>query len=173
MGALTATMIATSGDEAFVMVAMIPRSYVLLTGVLLVIALGVGVFIDWCLRHCEGLILVPSHTYEIHGESCHCYRAGRIVDQWRECTLARASLATTIALFLGALLGGEVGPAEWNWIRVTLLLTSATTLFIVSTVPEHFLQEHLWEHVVKQHLPRMYSSRLTPWRCSWSPHWLA
>jgi len=155
MGALTATMIATSGDEAFVMLAMIPRSFAVLTGVLIAVALGVGVFLDWCLRHCR---LVPSstHAYQIHAEACPCYPQGQILQQWRECTLARASLAATIGLFLGALLIGEVGPAQWNWIRVTLLLASAISLFIVCTVPEHFLQEHLWEHVVKQHVPRIF-----------------
>jgi len=155
MGALAATMIATSGDEAFVMLAMIPRSFAVLTGVLIAVALGTGLFLDWCLRHCH---LVPSatHTYQIHAEACPCYPQGQIVQQWRECTLARATLAVTIALFLGALFTGDVGPAQWNWVRVTLLLTAASSLFIVCTVPEHFLQEHLWEHVVKQHMPRIF-----------------
>ncbi len=156
MGALTATMIATSGDEAFVMLAMIPRSFAVLTGVLIAVALGAGVFLDWCLRHCRRLISAPTHTYQVHGEACPCYPRGQILQQWRECTLARASLAATIGLFLGALLTGEVGPGQWNWIRVTLLLASAISLFIVCTVPEHFLQEHLWEHVVKQHVPRIF-----------------
>jgi hypothetical protein len=29
-------------------------------------------------------------------------------------------------------------------------------LFIVSTVPEHFIKEHLWGHVIKKHLPRIF-----------------
>jgi hypothetical protein len=29
-------------------------------------------------------------------------------------------------------------------------------MFIVSTVPEHFLQEHLWEHVARRHVHRVF-----------------
>ncbi len=29
-------------------------------------------------------------------------------------------------------------------------------LFVVVTVPEHFLKKHLWEHMVKKHLPRIF-----------------
>jgi hypothetical protein len=34
---------------------------------------------------------------------------------------------------------------------------SLTALFIVSTVPDHFLQEHLWEHVARKHVPRVFA----------------
>ena len=30
-------------------------------------------------------------------------------------------------------------------------------LFIVSTVPDHFLKEHLWGHVVVRHVPRLFA----------------
>jgi hypothetical protein len=33
---------------------------------------------------------------------------------------------------------------------------SLLALFIVSTVPEHFLEERLWEHIVKVHIPRVF-----------------
>jgi len=51
---------------------------------------------------------------------------------------------------------GELGPSRWNWIRVTLVIVSSTALFIVSTVPDHFLEEHLWKHVVRNHVPRVF-----------------
>ena len=46
MGAVVAAMIATSGDEAFVMFAMIPKQALLLTAVLFVLGLGGGVLTD-------------------------------------------------------------------------------------------------------------------------------
>ena len=49
-----------------------------------------------------------------------------------------------------------MGPPEWNWIRFTLFAVALLALFIVSTVPEHFLDEHLWHHVVLQHVPRIF-----------------
>ena len=34
---------------------------------------------------------------------------------------------------------------------------SGMALFIVSTVPDHFLKEHLWGHVVVRHVPRLFA----------------
>ena len=33
---------------------------------------------------------------------------------------------------------------------------SSIALFIVATVPDHFLEDHLWNHVVKAHLPKVF-----------------
>ena len=49
-----------------------------------------------------------------------------------------------------------MGPPVWNWIRITLVIITAVALFIVSTVPDHFLEEHLWNHVIKGHVPRVF-----------------
>lgn len=62
-----------------------------------------------------------------------------------------------LMLFIFGLLAGQLGPSAWNWIRITLLLTSAVGLFIVATVPDHFLEKHLWEHIAKQHVPRTFA----------------
>lgn len=35
-------------------------------------------------------------------------------------------------------------------------MSAAFALFVVLTVPDHFLEEHLWEHVIKQHLLRIF-----------------
>jgi hypothetical protein len=39
---------------------------------------------------------------------------------------------------------------------VTIFLLSWVALFIVSTVPDHFLEDHLWRHVAKVHIPRVF-----------------
>ena len=156
VGALIATMIATSGDEAFVMLAMVPRSFAVLTVVLIVVALIAGVFVDWYVRRSRRPRAAPPHEYVLHKEVCECYPRGHIIAQWRECTLARATLAATMGFFLVALLIGEIGPSVWNWVRISLLLTSVVGLFTVCTVPEHFLEEHLWQHVFKQHVPHIF-----------------
>ncbi len=156
MGAVIATMIATSGDEAFVMLATIPRTFAILTAVLIVVAIMAGLLVDWVLQHQRRGIPSRADVYELHGEECQCYPRGLILQQWRECSLARATLAAILGFFIVQLVRGAVGPAEWNWMRVTLLLTSAGGLFIIATVPEHFLESHLWEHVFKKHMPRVF-----------------
>jgi hypothetical protein len=39
--------------------------------------------------------------------------------------------------------------------RWTLLAVGGFGLFVVTTVPDHFLEEHLWRHTVLQHVPRV------------------
>jgi hypothetical protein len=65
-------------------------------------------------------------------------------------------LAGSLILFLFAVITGQIGPVHWNWIRLTLVAVSAVALFIVGTVPEHFLEEHLWKHVARGHVPRVF-----------------
>ena len=65
-------------------------------------------------------------------------------------------LLFSLILFVSALLSRQLGPHAWNWIKVTLLGGSLVALFITATVPEHFLEEHLWEHIVKVHIPRVF-----------------
>jgi hypothetical protein len=57
--------------------------------------------------------------------------------------------------FVGAVAAGVLGPGEWSWIRVTLLLVGLFGTFVVGTVPDHFLHEHLWRHVAVKHVPRI------------------
>ncbi|RLC48638.1 MAG: hypothetical protein DRI23_10230, partial [Candidatus Cloacimonadota bacterium] len=49
-----------------------------------------------------------------------------------------------------------IGPGSWNWVRITIVITSFVALFIVVTVPEHFLEEHLWQHIVVVHIPKIF-----------------
>ena len=46
LGALVAMMISSSGDEAFVIMAMIPKEGLVLFGILFAIAIAVGIFVD-------------------------------------------------------------------------------------------------------------------------------
>jgi hypothetical protein len=95
--------------------------------------------------------------FELHEEDvCHCFPWGHIKKQWVHCSVARGVLSVALVLFLFGILSGKLGPSTWNWIRITFLLVSGVALFIVSTVPEHFLEEHLWEHIAKIHVPRVF-----------------
>ena len=41
-------------------------------------------------------------------------------------------------------------------VAAMIATSGATALFIVSTAPDHFLDEHLWKHVVMKHVPRIF-----------------
>ncbi len=155
LGAVVATMVATSGDETFVMLALIPRQALMLMGFLFVVGVAAGAVVD-------GLggrrrTYVPAVCLELHAiERCECFPRGRILAQWRECSAPRGTLAIAVGMLLVSIATGQLGPAEWNWVRVSLLDVLALALFIIATVPEHFLEEHLWRHVALKHAPRIF-----------------
>lgn len=45
---------------------------------------------------------------------------------------------------------------EADWIRIILIALFVALLVIVIVAEEHFLEEHLWEHVLKVHLPKIF-----------------
>lgn len=157
IGALTAAMIATSGDEAFVMLAMAPGTALGLTVILFALGIAVGIAADFALAKHVTRRLSCEDDFSIHkAESCQCFDLPGIARQWRNCSAARGLLSGGLLLFMAAIAGGRIGPEEWNWIRVTLFSVSGLALFIAATVPDHFLDAHLWRHVVRGHAPRIF-----------------
>ena len=159
-GALVACMIATTGDETFVMLAMFPRKALLLSLGLAVVGLLAGVLTDRVIaKRPPGSPL--AHAFPLHEEdACRCLPLGSILYQLWHPSLARGALGVGIGFFVLALVAGQLGPESWNWLSWTLLLVAGFALIIVLTVPEHFLDEHLWRHVVLQHVPRIFA-----WTC--------
>ena len=157
IGAVVTAMIATSGDEAFVMFSMIPQTALYLSVILLLVGLVAGFLTDMTFGKQAGSLDACPQEFELHAEEeCHCFPIGRIMAQWRQCSLPRGVLTIVLVLFIFGLISGPIGPPAWNWIKITILLASGVALFIVSTVPDHFLEEHLWEHVAKKHIPRVF-----------------
>ncbi len=155
-GAVVACMIATSGDEAFVMLAMFPFKAVIIMLGLAVLGLVVGMATDLIVRS-RGES-VNQHELPLHEgkEDCRCFSKADVLPQLRHPTNQRVALIAGIVIFLSAIGVGVLGPQEWNWVRISLLIAGLFALFVVTTVPQHFLKEHLWNHVVRQHLPRIF-----------------
>ncbi len=156
-GALLTAMIATVGDEAFLMLALMPKQAVALTALLVVLGVAAGFVTDLILKNrnvaspmqCEGL--------QIHEPyQCDCYPSRNSLQQLKKCTLARGVLILAIVLIMILLLTNQFELREWGWAKVTVLVSLLAALFIVTTVPDHFLEEHLWEHIAKKHVPRIF-----------------
>jgi hypothetical protein len=157
MGAVVAAMIATSGDEAFVMFAMIPQQAIPVMGVLLVVGIGVGFVTD--IIYDKKTSSHPRHNdrLEIHtGNSGECFPDTRILEQWKACTAARGVLIMFLVFFLLLIMFGHIGLDDEYWMRITLIIVTGLALFIVNTVPDHFLEVHLWQHVVRNHVPTVF-----------------
>lgn len=162
-GALIAMMIASSGDEAFVMLAMMPEDAVWICLILLGIAIAVGILTD-LLYHPKHPTETCSEQYLVHSEDEHVHRNEKRHFGWK-----RILMFLGVALFLFALVTGKLehedGEAvsegginflseEWMyWMFGALGLI---VLGVLVWGNDHFVEEHLWHHIVLKHLPSVF-----------------
>ena len=250
-GALVAMMIASSGDEAFVMLAMIPEQALVIFAVLFVVAVVVGVIVDQFydrkhMAHCE------KHNHEECGMDDGC-ETGYMVHECaeghdhaehkehsskRHLSWKRISMLVGLALFIAALATGNLGHEHHHgeadlhgsemlqhdghqheghhnneghtherheghmheghgheghvheghvheehvheehvhgheghdaegafhidllsedWMNVLFAGLSVIMLFVLLFASDHFVDEHLWNHIVKKHLPVIFA----------------
>jgi hypothetical protein len=164
-GALVGGMIATSGDEAFVMLARFPGTALCLFGLLfaagiLFARIGdklIGIFkivpCEVCREaHCEHC-LSEADTTQKRKEAIRLKDLSR---GFRPLTFARFLLLLMIGSCLMVIAAGIVGPEEWNWKRITFLSLLAASLYITLVGSEHYLEDHIWGHIIKRHLFRVF-----------------
>lgn len=232
-GALVAMMIASSGDEAFVMLAMVPQEALVLFVVLFVIAVVVGVVTDFVherahRRHCDK----HDHSecgdepdcvegYVVHECGCdsHGSEGGHEHGGKRHYGWKRMVMFVGLAVFIAALGTGHLGHdhgahghsshAEHSvasghgkqeirgnvslspeatecheghmhceeghchsehdegsftidllsedWMNVLFAGLSVIVLFVLLFASDHFVEEHLWNHIVRKHLPTIFA----------------
>lgn len=156
-GALTGAMIATSGDEAFVMLVKFPGTALLLFGMLFILGIPSAWVADRIVKAtgyvpCESCALQEYHPdMEVHQFS---WRG--LTDNLRKISPARFLLLLLFGVFLVAILSGIAGPESWNWERVTLLVLIMLALFILVAVSPHYLNEHILSHIIRRHLWRVF-----------------
>jgi hypothetical protein len=138
------------------MFALFPRQTLVLTLILFVIGVVGGWLTDrfrpWFkLRSTVACPLSAVH----HHEACLAFNLAQIKRDLTHLSLARGTLGLLLAGALFAVASGIVGPPDWNWKRVTFVTLISSALFIVVTVPGHYLYEHIWQHIAKRHLWRV------------------
>jgi hypothetical protein len=156
-GAIAGAMIATSGDEAFVMLAMFPGKALLLFGILFVLGIISAFIIDKILpvlriNPCEECRLSEPHLQD----ECRCLNFKEAIEHIKEMSLSRFLLLVFLIGALYCFITGVLGPGVWNWKRVTFVAILSLANFIVLTVPDHYLEEHIWRHIAKKHLWRIF-----------------
>ncbi len=156
--ALITAMIATSGDEAFIMFAMIPGQAVIVMLVLFVFALIAGILLYLFPLGKRKMKLTVNHMQlHEHEKDCQVFIPGQVISQIRHISFERAVLISGGIIFMVLLLGGDFGPETWDWKRITFLIVTIFELFIALTVPDHFLVKHLWGHVIRKHFLRVFA----------------
>ncbi|MBN1985954.1 MAG: arsenic efflux protein [Prolixibacteraceae bacterium] len=154
LAGLVTVMIATSGDEAFVMFALFPGKAFLLQFILLGIAILAGFLVHLFARNKE---VAGAHGFVVHQhEKCKCFEKTEIIPQLKRISFERTVLVLSSAIFVVLLLAGVIGPNSWNWKRIIFLAGGFFLLFVFVTSPEHFLKDHLYNHIIKKHLLRIF-----------------
>lgn len=155
-GAMVGGMIATSGDEAYVMLALFPGKAILLFGLLFVF----GIIFAWIADGIASVVgIAPCEEcrlQEVHfDEECHCFEPA-VLRGFPHISPPRFSLLLLLVFFLIVFGIGLLGPKAWNWQRISLFSLLIATIGIITTVPDHYLKEHIWSHIIKEHLWRVF-----------------
>ncbi len=156
-GAIVTAMIATSGDEAFVMLAMFPQKALLLSVVIFGISIIAGYAADRIPHSDKFMSRFSERNFPLHNEEqCRCFQKDRFLSNILKPSYYRVALSILILSLIVAIATGVVAGKAEIWLKIILLLSILFSLFIVISVPEHFLKEHLWDHIVKIHIPRIF-----------------
>ena len=213
-GALVAMMIASSGDESFIMLAMIPDKALILFAVLFVLAILVGIIVDKVYdrkhaQHChkhehdECGVETDCEGFELHEHGCEheCRHEitsetkGR-VEKSRHYGWKRICMFIGLTIFIAALATGQLGhdhsahaghvhseqccehnhTAECSehaheavhshgsfnllsedWMNVLFAGLSVIILLVLLFASDHFVNEHLWKHIIRKHLPTIFA----------------
>ena len=164
-GALVAMMIASSGDEAFVMLAMIPKEALLLMVILFVVAILAGLLVDRFSKphphHHEGC----EEGYQIHeeDEERNEHPEKSSFRNMKHASAERIALLLGVILFIVALAFGmfeheheeaihtQLNIFDEYWMNLIFAVISLFVVWFIATADEHVIKEHLWEHFIRKH----------------------
>lgn len=154
LSGLVAVMIATSGDEAFVMFALFPGKAIIIHLVLFLIAVVTGYIIHLFERQKS---LPLSHGFEVHQEEiCNCFDKNMVFEHLKSISFERSVFIIFTLMFAFLLVFGIIGPEKWDWKKIIFITATTFLLFVFVTVPNHFLKEHLYNHILRNHLLRIF-----------------
>ncbi|MDY7034914.1 MAG: putative manganese transporter [Thermodesulfobacteriota bacterium] len=164
-GAIVGGMIATSGDEAFVMLTQFPGTALALFGLLFVF----GILFAWV---SDGIIPLTRFTpcescldarcdvclpdIENQEKFSDIFQPANFAENFHSISFTRFLLIMMTVSFMVLIAMGNLGPSTWDWKRVTFICLSLCTLCIIIICSEHYLESHIWDHIIKKHLFRVF-----------------
>lgn len=175
LGALVAALISASGDEAFFMFALIPQTAIKLNILLFVIALLAGIITEYVFKNKQQSKTVQHFAVHHHESSIAQISLKSIINQLKQITFHRALLIIGLLLFIFSLVSGHLDDSHAHhtegahsisdhieqtlsleWVNIIFIIVSFVALMIVIAVDNHFLVAHLWQHVIKTHLLKLF-----------------
>lgn len=158
-GAIVGGMIATSGDEAFVMLTQFPREALILFGLLFVLGIGGA----WIADKIAVLFnIVPCKEcglQKIHDIDKKHYFQPSILKKFHRLSPIRYVLIAFFIFIILLNLSGYWGPQSWSFDdpeRIILISLSVIAVVVNATVSEHYLKDHIWDHIVKKHVWKIF-----------------
>jgi hypothetical protein len=164
-GAIVGGMIATSGDEAFVMLAQFPSTALVLFGLLFVS----GIVFAWISDKAVKILRITPCESCLDAQCEHCesgmdnhepmgniFRPVNILENFRSFSFTRFLLLMLIVAFMLLVFTGIIGPSIWDWKRSTFMALSLGSLYIAVIASEHYMHYHIWDHIIKKHLFRVF-----------------
>jgi len=158
-GAIVGGMIATSGDEAFVMLVQFPGTALVLFGLLFVL----GIIFAWISDKAVKILgITPCKScLEIQCEYCepgmdnheligNIFCPVNLLENFRSLSFTRFLLLMLIVSFMLLVFTGILGPSTWDWKRFTFIALSLGSLYIAVVVSEHYMHYHIWDHIIKK-----------------------
>ncbi len=159
-GALLAACIASFGDEAFFMLSLMPGKAALTGGILFVTAIAAG----WVYNRIRPFQSTSDiHQMEhlvLHEDACghdHPHK-----EHGKRLWIYRLLLMFLLILFILGLCLGVIGEHEegesggLSGENLVFVLIAASVLLMTCFTDTHFIKEHLWEHILKKHLLKIF-----------------
>jgi len=158
LGALIGCMVATCGDEAFIMLAKIPEKAFLVMFLLFFL----GIISAWIADKFFTFSSFASFAQCCPEKSFHVefaepvFNFNQLKKNFKQLSFHRFLLLILLCFTFFLFSAGRIGPKEWNWIRTTFIFLLLTSLFIAIFASEHYLEIHIWQHLIKGHLWRVF-----------------
>ncbi len=173
-GALVAMLIATSGDEAFVMLTLFPAQALWISLLILAIGIVVGVLIDYVGPRLglKSYQLKTCHEMHLHEEDARPAQDEEPHPKKRTLSWRRSVLFLGIGLYILALATGmlehehegieEPSHGGFNllsedWMNMLFAVVSLVMLGVAALGSDHFVEEHLWHHIIARHVPKIFA----------------
>jgi hypothetical protein len=166
LGALVAASVASTGDEAFVMLSLFPAKSMLLFAILIGISLISGIVVNMIFGNrtfIQQKVHFQIHQHEVEKIS-FSYKS--LVNNFKQLSFTRAILFFGLIMFIIGIATGELGHekmhdhgsghSEIDWVSLMFISVAIFTLWAVSVVSQHFLDEHLWGHIIKKHFVKVF-----------------
>lgn len=155
VGALMATMIATSGDEAFVMLAEFPEKAILLFVLLGAIGFVIGIITDKFISSRIFSDEIHENDLPVHNhDNCNNNKAAEFKYNLFHPSLKRIGILLIISILIILLI--IFSNNIESWLVYTIIGLVIVGFAIILSVPQHFIKEHIWEHIIKVHIPKIF-----------------